>query len=154
MKYFAIFLMSSTMISCTKEDSTLYYASLENTTTHKVEVRPYFAGSIVQSKIVVLPPGSKKEIANGFERGISKGGFISSYFAGSDSLIVVFDDIYSISHYGATPQSLASKYYLFSNGRNISNWRSYELSQRDLSKHQRENVHLFKFIEQDYLDSK
>lgn len=139
---------------CTKEQITFYYAYLKNTTTHKIEIKPYSNGSVNTANIITLLSNENKEIANGTERGISNGGFISPYFAGADSLVVVFDNTYSIVHYGLTPANINPKHYLFLSPRNVGNWRNYQLTTRDISRYKRENIHVFDFIEQDYLDAR
>lgn len=140
--------------SCTKEQTTAYSASLENTTAHKIEIKPYIAGIVNSNKIITLLPNSKQEIANGIMPGLNKGGFLSDNFTGADSLLIVFDNLYAIVHYGATPQNLNPRHYLFSAKRNVGNWRNYQITTANVSKHQRENIHVFNFIEQDYLDAK
>ncbi len=141
--------------SCHKEESTLYYAYLKNTTSHKVEIRPFFSGSIPADKVITLLANETKEIANGMDRGIGNQGFSSSYFGGpNDSVVVLFDNLYSITHYFNTPTTLNSKYYLFTSLRNIGNPKSYLLEKRDISKYQRENKFTFEFKEQDYLDAR
>lgn len=140
--------------SCNKEESTNYSATMENKTTHKIQIKPYTGGVVNTSKILTLLAGEKREIANGTEPGLSNGGFISPYFLGGDSLVVVYDDTYSIVHYGTPPIILAPKHHLMSSPRHCANWRNYALTTNKISKHKRENIHYFAFIEQDYLDAR
>ena len=142
--------------SCSKEESTISYAYLINGSTHKVVIKPYFSGVVPPDKTIILLSGQTKEIATAsFARGIGNMGFNSSYFGGlNDSIIVTFDDLYSITHYFNPPATLSNKYYLPSSLRNIANPKSYNLQSRDVSKYQRENKYYYTFIEQDYLDAR
>jgi|CXWL01.1.fsa_nt_gi hypothetical protein len=141
--------------SCTKEAITIYYAYIKNKTTHQIQIKPYSSGGIVTANIISLSPDQEIKISDdGFVRGIAlNSGFGSKYFAGVDSLVVVFDNLYSITHYSNTPVSLAPKYYFFSSNRNIGNKYSYVLIGED-SKHKRINSYYYDFTEQDYLDAK
>jgi hypothetical protein len=155
MKYIIICLLTALYSSsCTKEKTTAYYAYIENKTLHKVVIRPFSGGRATTAKEITILANNKVEIANGSERGFSNGGFISSNFSGADSIVVIFDDAYSITHYGATPAVLNRKHYLFSNPRNIGNWRNYQLMTNNISKYKRENIHVFDIVEQDYSDTR
>ena len=86
---------------------------------------------------------------------VSVPGFTSKYFGSSDdSIIVVYDDLYKITHYANTPSQLAPKYYLFSSLRNIGNSLSYRFVSTPISRHNNNNAHYYDFTEQDYLDAK
>lgn len=154
MKYILLlFLVISS--SCKKEEMTSYQAYIENTTSHKIVIHPFFSGTSPLEKRITLQSNEKFQIASGSDRGLGNQGFSSSYFGGvNDSLIVVFDDLYSVTHYANTPSSLARKYYLFSSSRNISNPNSYLIQTNQISKYQQENTFTYKFVEQDYLDAR
>ena len=147
--------MGSIFFSCIKESNTHYVAYLFNKTNHVIEIRPFYSG-VASSNVIVLGANETKEIASGNDRGInsSSAGFTSKYFAGSDSCVVVFDNTYKITHYLNTPASLNLKYYLYTSTRNILNLKSYLTETTDISKHSRENIFKYEFIEQDYLDAK
>ena len=140
---------------CIKEDITIYYAYVKNKSTHQIQINPYSSGTVVSANVISLIPNQEIKISDdGFVRGIApNSGFGSKYFAGVDSLVVVFDNLYPITHYANTPVSLASKYYLFTSTRNIGNKYSYILIGED-SKHQRKNSYYYDFTEQDYLDAR
>lgn len=144
--------------SCTKEKITVYSVYAKNSTNHQIKIVPYFSGVIDNAKILFLNPGDSIKFAYGFERGIvNHGGFGSGLFSGissNDSVVILFDNLYSISHYLNTPSSLAPKYYLHSSLRNFGNYLSWEYSADDISKNKREAFYLYKFIEQDYLDAR
>src|SRR6188768_2813313 len=151
MKYLIIAISILFLTGCIKEEITLYYAHAKNLTSHKIEIKPYFSGSVPASKIIVLMANETKEIANGFDRGIAGNvGFNSNYLSGSDSIIIMFDNLYSITHYFTQPNSFASKYYLYTSNRNICNKDNYIYTYEDLSKHKRENQYVYEFTEQDY----
>jgi hypothetical protein len=154
MKYIIFLVVISSIVSCTKEETTNYYAYLKNKTTHKVEIRPYSGGVIMSTNIITLFPDDSLQIANGVDRGlVNNGGFNSPYFSGADSARVIFDDIFPITHYFKPAVVLAPKYYLPSSTRNLSNKNSYFYSSRDISKYKRESIYNFEFTEQDYLDA-
>jgi hypothetical protein len=143
------------LTGCVKEKITLYYAYAKNSTSHKVEIKPYFSGSIPPNRVIVLMANETKEIANGFDRGIvGNAGFNSNYLSGSDSIVVVFDNLYSITHYLNQPGTFASKYYLYASNRNIYNKDNYAYTYEDLSKYKRKSQYVYEFKEQDYLDAK
>jgi hypothetical protein len=141
-------------VGCTKEQITNYKANLSNTTIHTIVIRPYFGGSVPNNKIITLTPNGTFQIANGTDWGIvNNGGFDSDSFGGSDSIVVTFDNIYSITHYTTQLTLLASKYYLVSSNRNLYNKNSYLYTYQDPSKTRRESNYLYKFVEQDFLDT-
>lgn len=85
---------------------------------------------------------------------VGNAGFNSKYLNGSDSIIVLFDNLYSITHYINTPLLTARKYYLYASHRNLNNKDSYVYTYRDISKQKRETTYTYEFTEQDYLDAK
>lgn len=150
-----IILLLLFQIGCTKEKITIYKAFLKNTTNHEIKIIPYFSGITYSNKNVILHPGDSVKIGDGFDRGlVNHGGFSSEYLSGSDSLVVSFDNLYTITHYFTTPSTLSNKHYLYSSGRNLGNYLNWEYSYSDLSKNKREAIYLYKFIEQDFLDAK
>jgi hypothetical protein len=149
--YIVFFLCAA---ACTKEEITIYRAFIKNITVHQVKIIPYSQGTAPVSKHILLNPGDSLKVADGSDRGIvNHGGFHSDYLAGSDSIIVVFDNLYPVSHYITTPPSFAEKYYLYSSIRYIANYLSWEYSYRDISRYKREALYLYKFTEEDYLYS-
>jgi hypothetical protein len=155
MKYFLFAICILMLNGCSKEEHTLYIAFLINSTAHNIEIHPYFAGIVPADKIITLNGGGNKEIANGMYRGTGKDPvFLSEYMTGADSLVVIFDQLYSITHYGNPPLILNTKHYFFSSPRNIGNVKNYQIESRKLGKHSIENKFTFIFIEQDYLDAK
>jgi hypothetical protein len=139
--------------SCIKEDITVYTATLKNNTTHNIIILPFKSGSVLASDTIKLAPNSQFQIANGSTWGKVTGpGFSSQYFGGpNDSNIVVFDNLYRVSHYANTPIQLSSKYYLATSMRNIANPYSYKFETVSVNKHKQKNTHIYEFTEQDYL---
>lgn len=151
-----LFIVLVILTSCNKERSTMYNANLINNTSHSIVIRPYSSGQIVTENVIIIPTLTRKEIANGIDRGINgNSGFSSKYLDNSDSLRVTFDDIYTITHYNfSNPSSLNTRHYLNTSLRNLINYRSYLFDSKSLSKYQVENTYNFEFKEQDYLDAK
>jgi hypothetical protein len=139
---------------CTKEQITSYSAYLSNNTTHNIVIRPYFKGIVPNNKIVSIAANDSFQIANGTDRGIvNNAGFNSDYLSGSDSITVTFDNLYKITHYFTQPDFLAPKYYLVTSNRNIYNKDNYSYTYKDPTKNRRESSYLYKFVEQDFLDT-
>jgi hypothetical protein len=142
-------------MGCTKETVTFYYAHLKNQSTHQIQIKPYSLGTVVTANIISLSSGDEIKISDdGFVRGIApNSGFGSKYFAGVDSVVVIFDALYPVTHYFVSPTSLARRYYFNTSTRNIGNKFSYALIGEDL-KHNRINNYYYDFSEQDYLDAR
>ena len=143
------------IVSCIKEESTLYIATLTNTTTHSITILCYKNGVVYPNDTIKLMQNQSLEIANGFFRGRSSSpGFISGYFGGPDDpIVVIYDDTYRMYHYANTPTQLAPKYYLNTSLRNIGNPNSYRFELTE-EKNGNVNKHFYDFTEQDYLDAK
>lgn len=158
MKKTIAFICVIIIYSCGKGDidgSTLSDAFLENKSSHNIEIRPYWGGSVNQNMEIFLHPGDSKQIAHDFVTGkLSLGsGFFSEYFI-ADSFEIIYDNIYSVSHYYDTPALKPIKYCLFNSPRNIvtiGNWQGKVVKESKYSQH---NVYTYTFTEQDYLDAK
>ena len=155
MKYFICLITVFLFAGCNREASTSYRIEIINPTMHTIEFRPYYAGIVPPAKVVRIGGNSILETMLDTDRGITgRAGFISKYFSGADSILVVYDNLYSIIHYVYTPVALNPKHYLYSSLRNIRNPESYEYTFTDYSKWFRRNNHKYIFTEQDYLDAK
>jgi hypothetical protein len=124
---------------------------LYNISNHDVLILPYKSGKVEASDTIRLNQGDDVKIADGWFRGdIKIPSFLSEYFgAPGDSIIVIFDDQYSVTHYSDAPKELSFKHYLFSSLRNIGNPESYTFNRvKDGST--RINVHDYYFTESDY----
>jgi len=143
------------LMSCNKEKSTFYQAYAKNSSSHQLKIVPYFSGVAYNNRIVFLAPGDSTLFGNGVYYGkVGNAGFDSKYISGSDSIVVTFDNTYSISHYFITPASFSPKYYLYSSLRNLGNYLSWDYSFNDPSKYRREAFYLYRFTDQDYLDAR
>lgn len=143
--------------SCKKEPYTAYEAYLINKSGHIIEIRPYFNGTAPAANTIRLQINDTFKIAEGSDRGLisaSDGGFSSKYLSGEDSIRVIFDNTYFISHYVKAPLMLAPKYYLYTSLRNLGNYKSYSAASNNLSKTSRLNIYRYTFTEQDYLDTR
>ncbi|MEQ1799580.1 MAG: hypothetical protein ABL872_16615, partial [Lacibacter sp.] len=87
-------------------------------------------------------------------RGIGNGLTYGGYNQPLDSFVVVYENIYYISHYKPTLVGGNSKKYLYTSKRNIYNDSSYVPNLIIDSKHQRSWDFKYSFFEQDYLDAK
>jgi hypothetical protein len=142
--------------SCQKEQVTNYISFLKNKTNHSIKILFFKNGIVNSSDTLKLFLNQEIKIADGFFRGlVTSPRFQSNYFGGSnDSVVVIFDNLYSITHYASTPQFLSNKFYLNTSQRNIYNPNSYIFESVLESKNSRFNTHLYEFTEQDYLDAK
>jgi len=143
-------------MGCIKEYNSVYTATLINTTSHSIKILFYKGGAVLPTDTIALVQNQQFEFANGSQRGnLTNPGFSSKYFGNSnDSIVVIFDNLYKITHYGFTPLHLAPKYYLYVSPRNIGNPNSYRFVSTPISSHGNKNDHYYDFKEQDYLDAK
>jgi hypothetical protein len=142
--------------SCRKDEVTQAKAFIKNTTTHNIKIMFYKNGSVADSDTINLTSNKEVEIANGILRGlISVPGFNSKY-AGSpnDSCVVVFDNLFKVSHYANLPDKLNTKFYDFNSLRNLLNPKSYVFTSSVVSKTKLLNIHIYEFTELDYLYTK
>lgn len=142
--------------SCNKEGKTFYTAYLVNPTQHQITLLCYNEGVVKKGDSIRIPPLSDFLFGEGSYRGANPHPqFSSDYFAEHDSLVVIFDQKYKISHYANMPIYPASKYYLNSSLRNLFNISSYEFYTKERKRSKSvDNTHVYKFTEQDYLDAK
>ena len=155
-----ILFMITIMVSCKKpkedEGSTRADVYIRNNSTHNIEIRPYNGGDVYQDRIIQLSPGGLKTISGLFKSGkqLIGSGDVSDYFATADSVVVVFDGSYRITHYKNTPASPALKHYIFSSTRNLYNYHSYESTIMEETETFIHYQFIYKFNDQDYLDAK
>lgn len=82
---------------------------------------------------------------------VNRAGFSSKYFGSpNDSILVIFNDLYYVSHYANQPNNLSTKYLLFSSNRNIGNPLSYDYEYWDIDKYARRTKYTYTFTEDDY----
>lgn len=150
-----IIIFSLLALSCSKEKYTSYTTKLYNKSTHIIKIEPYIKGILNTPYVTVLKPDSIIQIASGGQRGIGvgKSGFFSNQI-NADSLIVTFDNLYSIVHYLVEPSNKSPRYYLYSNFRNLINMESYAFREISESSNTQSEYYDYTFSEQDYLDAK
>jgi hypothetical protein len=156
MKPFLLLFFCLITLGCQKEELTIYNAHLTNSTNHEITLLSYKKGVVLITDTIKLKPNERFKIANGFNRGISVSpGFSSNFFGDSnDSIKVVFDKTFSVTHYANLPDKLNKKYYLFNSLRNCLNANSYVFVSTKLSKYKLQNTHEYIFVEEDYLYAK
>jgi hypothetical protein len=153
MKYLIFSLLIIISTSCKKDYNSRYTATLVNKTSHSLRIMFFNSGVVNPKDTIRLTANQSFEIANGSERGaITTPGFSSNYYG--DSIWVVFDGIYRISHYSVTPNQLYPKNYPYTSLRNLINRNSYSFVSTAISTNSYLNEHFYEFIEQDYLDAK
>jgi hypothetical protein len=153
MKYIIAFILTITILSsCKKDEFTQAIAYLKNTTNHNIKILFYKNGIVASTDTIKLGMNQEVEIANGPLRGLVRvPGFSTKYAIGSDdSVVVVFDNIYKVSHYVNLPANLFSKYYQYNSLRNIGNAKSYIFTSTQVASTKLTNVHRYEFVEADY----
>lgn len=152
-----LLLISICVISgCVKEDTTFSYATIYNHSGVSVNVTLFSSGMPLNDYLIRLAPGDSIEVSTNKYMGKGKSndpGFNNAYFSISDSVIVTFNDSFTIMHYRDTPLVTAAEYYLPSHSRcllNIKNW----VHSSEETKHVATSRYQYTFTEQDYLDAK
>lgn len=153
-----IFILEILFSGCIKEYYTLNKAILINNTSHQLTIIPFkVIGIEPPSDTLYLLPNDSITILNGTSRGEKSGvdweGIFGSFKQVGDSVIVVFDNSFSVTHYyQIPPDSLfrSKKYYLYISDRNILNFDNFKLNQKKIKRHLYENILWFQFTEADY----
>lgn len=155
MKYLLFVGFALLFSSCIIEKETVLEAEMYNSTDHTIKLLTYRGGICGPKDTTTLNPKITTQIGASAERGDIKGpGFNSFIFGGpDDSLIVIFDDSYRVSHYCNTPSNLSGNYYLFTSLRNILHPNSYEFKRVRGKKRVYHNMHKYIFSEDDYLNA-
>lgn len=150
-------LLAITMLvfSCAKkrvEEITNFELTAVNSTGHTIELLPFYGGTTRERDRIQILPHSDQSLGKGWGWGIqSIGSGFESRIAGCDSLIVLFDNQFKVTHYGATPINLARRYYLFIDDRNIGYPIHYQGEIVRETKTSRNIHYSYTFTEQDYL---
>ncbi|MFT4062690.1 MAG: hypothetical protein QM642_10080 [Edaphocola sp.] len=136
---------------CIKERMTSIKATLYNDAGVKVVILHFKGGIVNAGDSIVVQAGDSFLYANGSEFGDITGPGFNNDYAGNpdDSIVVMFDDKYSVTHYFNTPLHLSNKYYLNDSPRNIGNPNSYEFT-AVREKNKRINYNRYYFTESDY----
>lgn len=154
-KLVCILLILGTYSSCNKEKQTFTDLNLQNTTTHKIELIPYKNGVEYNVGKITLNASTELKVTTYFSRGISNIPIVfPDYLDATDSIHVIFDATYSITHYLKAPIKFSSKFYSPSSSRNLGNINNYQQTILSDSKNTRNWLLKYVFTEQDYLDAK
>lgn len=136
--------------SCIKESMTTTIATLKNQSGVSINIIAYVNGTQLNN-IVEIIANSSFEISHENNFGISNNaGFSSKYLSGMDSVKVVFNDSFIVTHYRKIADSLHPKSLGNNNNRNIFNYLNYVYSFVDKSKHSRLTTYIYTFTEADY----
>src|SRR5690606_25399382 len=149
-KYIILISLFSVLLkSCRKEENTNYKAMLINKSSVQILLVSYIDGRDVDR--ITINDGSSVIIGEGTDRGfVNHAGFDSKYLSGVDSVIIIFNDSFSVSHYNNNPIAFSFKYYLQENSRNIFNYLNYNYYHQDKSRGWRNAYYRFTFTEEDY----
>lgn len=146
-----IFFVISGCTSIKDETTTLKSYITNSTLSAKITILFYKTGFVSSKDTLKILPGETIQFGDGWEFGDIKVPMFESEHLGGpeDSVVVIFNDSFSVTHYANTPTDLSSKYYLFESLRNINNPLSYEFETVRIKK-ERINYHYYTFTESDY----
>ena len=153
MKYLSVMLIIG-FTSCIKESVTLSYSTFYNSTSHQIKVLSYYNGNTLQESSFDLNPNEMKSFLILNNRGIGNGLSFGEYYQQLDSIVVIFDSGYNISHYKPNLIGTNSKFYPFTSDRNIFNGNNYTRTITKDKKYRREWDFKYTFVEQDYTDAR
>lgn len=152
-----IFLLSmvTTLVCCTKEKETITSLIIHNNSSKNIEIMPYRNGGIYTPGRLSIPSGSGHSFPSHASRGISKVPVVfPSYLDMTDSIVVVFDGTYRITHLlHDSTTTYPIKHYLKTSVRNLGNLDSYISVITSDKKHKRFFEVKYTFTQQDYLDA-
>lgn len=155
MKKWVIFFISLVNIGCIKDKRSITDVIISNATIHKVTLVPYLNGFVDSSKYKILQAKSSISIENNFQKGKTKIPVVFwDYFKNLDSLVVIWDDIYSMTHMLSDTFTSSNNHLQGYESRNIGLSTSYVNSVKTESKHSIEWAVINTLAEQDYLDAK
>ncbi len=149
--YYLIFL-SIVFTSCIKESMTESSNYFFNSSDHMINVQAFRDGQVLDVSSFTLNGNSEKLVFQTINGGIGEG--ICFCGGGSDSIVVTFDSLYSITHYTSNFSGSNPNSYSFNSKRNIYNGSNYLTILKDVSKFRREWEFKYTFTEQDYIDAR
>jgi len=145
-----LFLLASFLMlsGCVKDKSTNYKATWENPTPHYISIKGYTNGLVLPGDAVELGTGEETLVGAGSFKGKTEG-FLLDHFVSVDSVIVQFDNQYTVVHYVlAIPVAPALKSYPKSSGRNLMNFTSYLLTKEPSRGY--DNIYSYVFTESEF----
>lgn len=136
MKYYLVLLLVFMIFGCIKDEKSTTNVSIVNATQHKVVLIPYTNGFIDSSKYKVLQSNEILSIETNNQKGKTKIPVVFwNYFKNLDSLVVIWDDIYRMTHMLSDTFTSSSNHLQGYESRNIGLSTSYVNSVKSESKH-------------------
>ena len=127
----------------------------ENKSVNSVEIRPFRNGVLNEEKVILLLPGQKKEVGSAIlPDKADLGTCFSSSFLNADSVKVVFNGVFVITHYFLQGIATWGKHYDYGANRNLSSRTGYVGNITRDVKYGRDIAYNYIFSEQDYQDAK
>jgi len=151
MRKYLIVILALLLCSCEKEDTTYSNVLVENLTQHHINIIPYTNGMIDSNRIFSLSYAQEKSIESHTDMGISSGPiYFGDYFYGVDSIIVIWDNTYPVTHMISDSFISNNKYIPAFHNRNIGYLGKYEIRKVKESKHNIIWTATYSFTEADY----
>lgn len=140
----------SMRLHCRQEDKLV--ARLHNDAGVPVTVLPYKAGSVLPQDTVRLNNGESFRVGFGSSYGDVRTPFFETEILAigeNDSIVVVFDFDFRVTHYIEAPALKSDKCHLYESDRNIIRRKNYEFEIVD-TKGGRTNYHDYYFTSSDF----
>lgn len=140
--------------SCNKDRITISSSLVVNQSGHAITVNAYREGVIQPQLSATLNTGETREIYRDLEKGSSQGAGYPVFAPFADSIVVTFDNTYSIAHYKISPIGNRPKFYPFTSARNLYNGLAWSKTQSQDENDRKKFEFRFTFTETDYNDAK
>lgn len=151
MKLFLL-LAAAFCFSCMKERQTFSYQKIYNSTNHTIMIIPFSNGVEKEESKKLLGPNSVIELEYRMVRGINNTpSILFDYFRNVDSLHVIFDNQYQVTHLLLGTSTSTRRNYTLGSNRNLGNRDSYILEKKEDNKYSRTWELQYQVTEQDYL---
>ena len=149
-------LIAFLLISCIKETRSDSYTYIINNTAHSISIAAYYKGNIEPSLSANIAPFEQKIINH--NGGLGNTDIAGGYSYGAilgvmDSVLVIFDNIDSITHYNPQLIGGAKNFYTYDSVRNLYNRNNYV---HEIAEHSSKKVvhhFIYTITEQDYIDA-
>lgn len=138
-----------------KEEVSSTSVILFNNTEHQISITSFRNGVANNSSLIHLPNYGNYTIESGSSLGKTKGPvYFFDYFQNVDSVVVMWDNTYPITHMISDSFISTDKYIPFGNSRNLGNGNAYTNELTEETKYTIAWTVKYTFTEQDYLDAK
>lgn len=155
MKCLSLIVLIFLLQACTKEGSSISYIWVRNNTNHTVEIRAFGGGAVHSNKSFKLTGNGQYQIDYNSSRGKSSFPIVlSEYFRSVDSVQIIWDNTYIMTHMIADSFTSNGKYISFFDDKNIGKVSKYQQTKVSESKHSIEWSLFYNLTEQDYLEAK